>query len=199
MNDMDGVWLPYIFSILIVFFKFYMEGWEDEMYDYGGGDLEYEEEFPVNYRESDDGDEYNPFEGGEAADDELDFKPDFKQMQQMTGDKGRGSDQFAGKGDKSKKSMRSAEDVIKDQVRGILSSENYSEITEPKKNYIVEKIESVKNSFLLNTELLVQAVIWTVEKRSLDKKTFGEYIKKYKVKDHITLLLYIRMLTIGKK
>lgn len=174
-----------------------MEDWEDNMYDYmvssGGDDYDYEDE---------DGEERNKYEDEDdpflsddvLKEDNIDFNPDFKQMQQMVGDKGRGTTIAPGASKRVQKSMRSADDIITDQLRGVLSSDVYSDLTDKTKNSIVSVAETTKNISLLHLETLIQAIIWKTSNIALNKKNYADFVKKYGVTDQISLLLYIRML-----
>lgn len=175
-----------------------MDEWEENLYDYGGDD------FVDNYEDNEDriydeenfnrepDDEEDPFRG-DLVEEDIDFRPDFKQMQQMTGDKGRGTTIAPGANKRTQKAMRSAEDVIIDQLRGVLSSDAYSGLSESKKNSLVGEAELFKNVHLLNLETLIQALIWKMEAKQLNKKSFADFVKKYSVADQISLLLYIRL------
>jgi hypothetical protein len=186
-----------------------MEDWEENLYDYGAtggddyGDAGDDDTFG-RIRDEDfgmdgDGDDDDPFRGDFTRDDEdVDFKPDFKQMQQMIGDKGRGTTLAPGASKRAQKAMRSAEDVINDQLRGVLSSDVYSNLSENKKGTIVAEAEVLKNIALLHLETLVQALLWKIENAVLNKKSFNDFVKKYGVTDPISFLTYIRLVTLAK-
>lgn len=172
-----------------------MDDWEDNIFDYSNypGEKDFEEDFEdfdtERFTEDD------PFISDDIMkEDSIDFNPDFKQMQQLIGDKNRGTTLLPGASKRAQKSMRSAEDVIKDQLRGVLSSDMYSNISDAKKNDIVSSAERLKNISLLNLEILVQALIWKMSGNVLNKKNYAEFTKKYSVEDQVSLLLYIRML-----
>jgi hypothetical protein len=190
-----------------------MNNWEDDLYDDRGGsefdrfdDHDSGEDEDRMADENFDGD-IDPFRGemqddedpfrGEIQDDDIDFRPDFKQMQQMIGDRGRGTTLAPGASKRSQKAMRTVEDTIRDQLRGVLSSDVYSGMSETKKTTILEQAESFKSIALVHLETLVQAFVWKMENKTLNKKNFADFAKKYIISDQISLLIYIRLITIG--
>jgi len=186
-----------------------MDDWEDNLYDYGsfGGNDVYDDVEDEDRERRDEesfgkdpDEEEDPFRGESAMeDDDMDFKPDFKQMQQLVGDKGRGTTLAPGASKRAQKAMRSAEDIITDQLRGILSSDSYSDMSENKKSSIVTTAETFKNVSLLHLETLIQALIWKMENKILDKKNFTFFVKKYNITDQISLLSYIRLVLSNSK
>lgn len=178
------------------------DDWQEGMYDYDqeDRDLEDYDEDKDDFGDPENSDEdrgefTDPFIG-EIINDDLDFKPDFKQMQQATTDKGRGTTLAPGMGKRARKAMRSPEEILEEQLRGILSSDVYSEVTEPRKAQVIQDILSLHNSVLLNLEILALAMIWQIENRPLNKKNFADFTKRYDVSDNISLFTYIRMLTV---
>jgi len=175
------------------------------MYDYGvtGRDLAPDDD-DFEGGEMGDGDGGGEFGEGfedeqyyreEAADEDIDFRGDYKQMQQMIGDKGRGTTVAPSLGKKGQKAMRTPEEVLIDQLRGVLSSAVYADISETKKNSIVEEAEKVPNATQLNLELLVPALLWKQSKFTLTKDSFSKFTVRYSIVDVISFLRYIRMLS----
>jgi hypothetical protein len=124
-------------------------------------------------------------------DDNIDYTVDFKHLQQVSS--GRGT--TAVMGINAQKAMRSAEETVTDQLRGILNSDLYKDLSDTKRDIIVNKAESVKNVVLLNLEILIQAILWTTLEKPLNKKTFSDFTKRYETVDAITLLTYVRYLS----
>lgn len=193
-----------------------MDEWEEYMYDRGGHSYTWENEYDdgnASYHGDDNIDDDHNIEDGESEpenlsdiedesdiftrdiDEDIDFRPDFRQMQQLKGDKGLGTASVSTLSKNNQKAMRSAEDAITEQLRGIISSDIYSSIPENKKDMLISKAEMVKNIMLLNLEVLINSLIWlNINNKDLNKKNFAEFIKRYEVTDPVTLLTYIRML-----
>lgn len=207
-----------------------MEDWGEDLYEYGatggddypfasdeGGDRgpdagEDEDDMGFGFRGSEgEGDEDDPYRGdpGEERDfgggdgEDVDFRPDFKQSQQLLGDKGRGTMLAPGASKRIQKVLRTPEEVIRDQLRGILSSDVYSDLSESKKNSIVEQAELIKNVGLLHLETLVHALMWKMENKPLNKKHFGDFAKRYIPvttaggSEQVSVVTYIRLITIN--
>ncbi len=175
------------------------DDWQETLYEYSHLDRDEEEVQSEIYE----GDDRSESDGGEIFEDEdpfrVDFeddelKPDFKQMQQLAGDKGLGTGAVPTIGRRAQKAMRSVEEQISDQIKGILYSDAYSDLQQNKKDVILSKAESISGVQLYNLELLIQAIMWTTLSKELNKKNLAEYVKRYDIKDAITLIAYVRML-----
>lgn len=169
-----------------------------------GDDLYYQQDYIDDYEDygEDEGDntqgdfeEEDAFKQGEG-DEDLDFTLSYKQMQQLSGDGGKGTNLAPGASEKKQKLLRTPEEIVVDQIRGILSDDLYTNsVTNVKKKGIIEYAETLKNVTLMNLEILVPAILWKINEYSLDKKNYSDFCKKYNIVDVVSLLTYIRMLS----
>ncbi len=127
----------------------------------------------------------DPFRGGGDPDDDVDFKPDFKQMQQTT----KGDAVMQGK--KVRKAARTIEEIVADQLRGVMSS--YAGLSDSDRNEIISEAENIPGVGLLHLETLVLALLWKHQGKVLNKKNLADFSKHYKISDQISLVRYIRM------
>jgi hypothetical protein len=173
------------------------DDWQDSLYDYVADEDPYEDIEEIDFdKDVDSGDEE---EGRveiieEMYDEELDFRPGFKELQQMKADKGTRTVLAPMLGEKAQKAMRTPEEAAIDQIKGLLSANVYQSLGESKKRQIIDRIEQLQNIAMLNGEILIPSILWKVDKRTLDKKSFQAFVKTYEIADQITLLSYIRML-----
>lgn len=179
------------------------EDWQEGLYEYADDEGLYvddlgevsdgdEDDFimPRGSMDEEDEDRIEIIE--EIYDEEMDFRPGFRDLQFSKVDQKSKTD-----GKKIQKITRTPEDAAIDYIRSLLSDDNYKNLGEQKKNNVVEYIEhrlGDLNITLLNGETLIPAVIWKLDKLNLDRKQFQHFTKQYNVSDSITLLSYIRIL-----
>jgi len=179
------------------------DDWQDDLWDYAqGGDLydedEYGEEPYEKGEEETEGEEETgeDFFGDEGGD--MEFAPDFKQLQQISFERRSAIGTAAPEG--VQKAQRTPEEATLDQVEGVLSS-SYSEISSATRQKIILVIEKTKNVQLYNVDVLVLAAIWLAEGRELNRKNLQEFTAKYKNRSDVSsldLVRYIRTIPKNK-
>lgn len=175
-----------------------MDDWQENLYDLSEGKDE-EEDFDIDEfgkSAEDDPEEYAYEDPGD-----LDFKPDFKQLQQLSF--GRPGADIPGFKQNIQKAMRSPEEAAVEQAYGILNSGPYIILNEHQIEVVIKKVQKVKNLHLMNMEILVAAIVWKnvglggSQPGKLDKKNLGLFSSKVApTVGPIDLLRYIRMLEV---
>lgn len=179
-----------------------MSEWEEDFWDPTQGVGSYDED---PYEDKDEEPDDESF-GGEpqeeslepdiaGRDEDIEFEPDFKQLQQTSYERGAGL-KTVGLSAGQQKAQRTPEEAAIDQVQGVLAS-SYQDLSEDKKRQIVAVAERTKNIYLLNVEVFVLAALWIDEGSVLDTKNFQNFVKIHAGRsevDQVDLLRYIRML-----
>lgn len=171
--------------------------WENQEIHYSGED-EPEYGGRGEREEGDEGSDEGSIEFGSEygePDDDIDFRPDFKQLQQVSS--GKQSEIVAGVSLRLQKSLRTPEEAAREQIMGVLGSPAFANLSEDKKKGIGELLEKVPKVHVYNVETLVLAGLWKIDNHSLDKSEFAKFYKQYLATtnaNRIDLLRYIRLL-----
>jgi len=168
------------------------DDWQDDLWDYTqDGDFNEDEYHDGDEDEKSDYEE--TFEDDKAgSDEEIEFAPDYKQLQQISDKRTPGGD-VTGPSKGLQKAQRTPEEATLDQVEGVLSS-TYPDISSTLRHRVINVIEKVKNVYLYNVDILVLAAIWTVEGKELTKQNIKTFTTRYKTSNTIDLIRYIRVL-----
>jgi hypothetical protein len=142
--------------------------------DYGGmGELgedldsdEGEEDYLEEEKKDDDGRDGGDGDGG-------DLKATFKDIQRTMGGRLAGAGKRA---EQTARTNRSPEDMVKDQMQGVLS-DRYSHISREVRADIINTALNLDDIYVLNIEVLTTALVWKRESKKLTAANFAAFCK----------------------
>lgn len=131
---------------------------------------------------------------GYESEEGLDFKAGFKEMQNIS----QGRSYLTNTSKKIQKSIRTQEEITKEQMYGVLKGNVFSELSKTKQENMIQMTEKVPKLQTLNIETLMVATLYITLHQKLSVETFKSFCKKNLNKTNVEeadLLRYIRLLS----